>query len=60
MELELFQERLDPLAAGRVLTDAGGAESAARWHFLYLRPLPQGQGSLRPMVNGGGLQLRVE
>src|SRR3989304_4605534 len=24
------------------------------WHFLYLRPLPQGQGSLRPTLRPDG------
>ena len=28
-------------------------QAAAPWHFLYLRPLPQGHGSLRPTLPWG-------
>lgn len=34
------------LATGRVDVDAAALMGVTPWHFLNLRPLPQGQGSL--------------
>ena len=34
------------------MNGAVAAYEASPWHFLYFRPLPHGQGSLRPTFRG--------
>jgi hypothetical protein len=42
-------QRLPPIVTTSRLRRGHDARNLGRQHFLYLRPLPQGQGELRPI-----------